>query len=118
MMANLKVFSLFKTKNYAEIFPNISILGKKVDFYLECNSYDVILPVKVRGNSKLDIFEEAVLKLIAYKTTTVEDMADILCLTRDLINFITIRLQEVGLLEDNGRDLTEKEKNIFILIKK
>lgn len=110
MMANLKVFSLFKTKNYAEIFPNISILGKKVDFYLECNSYDVILPVKVRGNSKLDIFEEAVLKLIAYKTTTVEDMADILCLTPDLINFITIRLQEVGLLEDNGRDLTEKGK--------
>lgn len=110
MMANLKVFSLFKTKNYTEIFPNISILGKKVDFYLECNSYDVILPVKVRGNSKLDIFEEAVLKLIAYKTTTVEDMADILCLTPDLINFITIRLQEVGLLEDNGRDLTEKGK--------
>ena len=63
---------------------------KKVDFFLECSSYDVILPVKVKGDSKLDVFEEAVLKLIAYKSTTSEDMADILCLTPDLINFIII----------------------------
>lgn len=109
-MANPKVFSLFKTKNYAECFPNISVLGKKVDFFLECSSYDVILPVKVKGDSKLDVFEEAVLKLIAYKTTTSEDMADILCLTPDLINFIIIRLQEMELLRDNGRDLTEQGK--------
>ena len=109
-MANPKVFSLFKTKNYAECFPNISVLGKKVDFFLECSSYDVILPVKVKGDSKLDVFEEAVLKLIAYKTTTVADMADILCLTTDLINFIIIRLQEMNLLQDSGRDLTEQGK--------
>lgn len=109
-MVNPKVFSLFKTKNYAECFPNISVLGKKVDFFLECSSYDVILPVKVKGDSKLDVFEEAVLKLIAYKTTTSEDMADILCLTPDLINFIIIRLQEMDLLQDNGRDLTEQGK--------
>jgi len=109
-MVNPKVFSLFKIKNYAECFPNISVLGKKVDFFLECSSYDVILPVKVKGDSKLDVFEEAVLKLIAYKTTTSEDMADILCLTPDLINFIIIRLQEMDLLQDNGRDLTEQGK--------
>ena len=109
-MANPKVFSLFKTKNYAEYFPNISVLGKKVDFFLECSSYDVILPFKVKGDSKLDVFEEAVLKLIAYKTTTSEDMADILCLTPDLINFIIIRLQEMDLLQDNGRDLTDQGK--------
>ena len=56
-MANPKVFSLFKTKNYAEYFPNISVLGKKVDFFFECSSYDVILPVKVNGDIKLDVFE-------------------------------------------------------------
>ena len=109
-MANPKVFSLFQTKNYSDYFPQISVLGKKVDFYLECSTYDVILPVKVKGNKQLDVFEEAVLKLIAYKKTTIEDMADILCLTSDLINFIIIRLQEVDLLADNGRDLTEKGK--------
>lgn len=117
-MASPKVFSLFKTKNYEECFPNISILGKKVDFFLECSSYNVILPVKVKGSSKLDIFEEAVLKLIAYKTTTEAEMADILCLTPDLINFIIIRLREVDLLENNGRDLTEQGKEYINLDKR
>lgn len=117
-MVNPKVFSLFKTKNYAECFPNISVLGKKVDFFLECSSYDVILPVKVKGDSKLDVFEEAVLKLIAYKTTTSEDMADILCLTPDLINFIIIRLQEMDLLKNNGRDLTDQGKKYIQVDKK
>lgn len=109
-MGKLKVFSLFKKKHYTECFPHISVIGNKVDFFLECSSYDVILPVKVKGNRKLDIFEEAVLKLIAYKTTTIDDMADILCLTPDLINFIIIRLQEMDLLHENGRDLTEQGK--------
>lgn len=109
-MATPKVFSLFKTKSYEEIFPGVSILGRKVDFFLECSSYDVIVPVKVRGESKLDIFEEAVLKLVAFKSTSVKDMADILCLTPDLVNFIIIRLQEMNLLQENCKDLTEQGK--------
>lgn len=109
-MATPKVFSLFKTKSYEEIFPDVSILGRKVDFFLECSSYDVIVPVKVRGESKLDIFEEAVLKLVAFKSTSVKDMADILCLTPDLVNFIIIRLQEMNLLQENCKDLTEQGK--------
>lgn len=110
-MATLKVFSLFKTKSYEELFPSISTLGRKVDFFLECSSYDVIVPVRVRWESKLDIFEEAVLKLVAFKSTSVKDMADILCLTPDLVNFIIIRLQEMDLLQENGKDLTEQGKS-------
>lgn len=110
MMATPKVFSLFKTKSYEEVFPNVSILGRKVDFFLECSSYDVIIPVRVKGESKLDIFEGAVLKLIAFKSTSIKDMADILCLTPDLINFIIIRLKEMDLLQENGIDLTEQGK--------
>ncbi|MDO5519832.1 MAG: hypothetical protein Q4G58_04995 [bacterium] len=106
-MATPKVFSLFKTTAYEETFPNVSTLGKKVDFFLECSSYDVLIPVKVKGESKLDVFEEAVLKLIDYKSSTAREMADILCLTPDLINFIMIRLQEMDLLQENGKDLTE-----------
>lgn len=107
-MATPKVFSLFKTKAYEEIFPNISILGKKVDFFLECSSYNLILPVKVKGERMLDVFEEAVLKLIAFNSTNVKDMADDLCLTPDLVNFIIIRLQEMDLVQENGKDLTEQ----------
>ena len=76
-MANPKVFSLFKTKNYAVRFPNISVLGKKVDFFLECSSYDVILPIKVKGSSKLDVFEEALeIAAIDYIINGDEDSPD------------------------------------------
>lgn len=100
MMDNLKVISLFKINSYESIFPRISILGKKVDFFIECTSYDVILPVNAKRANKLDLFEEAVLKFLNYKVTTDQEIADILCLTPDLINFIIIRLQEMGLLND------------------
>lgn len=106
MMDNLKVISLFKTKSYDEVFPEISVLGRKVDFFLECSSYDVILPVKVKIPNKLDIFEEAVLKFLNYKITSNREIAEILCLTPDLINFIIIRLQEMGMLNEN-KSLTE-----------
>lgn len=109
-MATPKVFSLFKTKSYEDVFPNVSVLGRKVDFFLECSSYDVIIPVRVNSERKLDIFEEAVLKLIAFKSTDINDMADILCLNPDLVNFIIIRLQEMELLQENGKDLTEQGK--------
>ena len=49
MMDNLKVISLFKTKSYEDVFPRISILGEKVDFFIEFRSYDVILPVKEKS---------------------------------------------------------------------
>ena len=106
MMDNLKVISLFKTKSYEDVFPRISIFGEKVDFFIECSSYDVILPVNAKSESKLDLFEEAVLKFLNYKVTTDQEIADILCLTPDLINFIIIRLQEMGLLNDK-KSLTE-----------
>lgn len=110
MMAVPKVFSLFKTDTYEKVFPNVSILGNKVDFYLECNSYDVILPVNIHGEKKLDVFEEAVLKFLAFKSTNINEIAEILCLSTDLINFIIIRLQEMNLLTEKGTELTELGK--------
>lgn len=112
MMATQKVFSLFKTRSYKEIFPNnIDILGNKVDFFLECTTYDMILPVRVKEKSKLDIFEEAVLRFMNFKVTSSKEIADSLCLTPDLINFIIIRLKEMEFLKENGKDLTEQGKN-------
>ena len=116
MMDNLKVISLFKTKSYEDVFPRISILGEKVDFFIECSSYDVILPVKVKSENKLDLFEEAVLKFLNYKVTTDQEIADILCLTPDLINFIIIRLQEMGFLKDN-KSLTEAGETYLNIVR-
>lgn len=109
-MAMPKVFSLFGKRTYNEMFPNVMTLGDKVDFFLECSSYDVMIPIRSKVEKKLDIFEEAVLKLINFKSTSAKEMADILCLTEDLVNFILIRLQEMNLVEKNGMDLTSKGK--------
>lgn len=115
MMGTPKVFSLFKQRSYDEIFPNVSIIGDKVDFFLECSTYDIILPIKVKSERKLDIFEEAVLKLIAYKCFDVNELAEVLCLTPDLINFIIIRLKEMNLLEDNGLKISENGKEYLCI---
>lgn len=113
MMDTLKVISLFKNKKYEELFPNISILGRGFDFFLECTSYDVIIPVKKIMNNRLDIFEEAVLRFIKYHPLEVDEMADVLCLSPDLINFIIIRLQEMEVLGPNGREITELGNNFL-----
>ena len=111
MMETPKVISLFKDKKYEDLFPNISILGRGYDFFLECTSYNVVIPMKERINNQLDIFEEAVLKFIEYHPLEVTEIADELCLSSDLINFIIIRLQEMGALSKDGREITETGKS-------
>lgn len=106
-MGNPKVFSLFVDKNYEDLFRNVRTIGKKVDFFIECMSYDVILHVKSKIDKKLDIFEDAILKLIEYGYFKPKDIAEILALTPDLVNFIIIRLKDMGLLSDNKMNLTE-----------
>lgn len=104
---SLKIFSLFKEKKYEEIFKAIDILGKEKDFFLKCSTYDVILPVKKINENKLDIFEKAVLKYIYYKSYDEEVISKKLCLSKDFINFVIIRLKESGYMKDK-RNLTDE----------
>ena len=103
MMETLKVISLFQDKKYEELFPNVSILGREFDFFLECTSYDVTIPVRKLIDNKLDIFEEAVLRFIKFHPLQASEIADELCLSPDLINFIIIRLQEMKALDTGGK---------------
>ncbi len=109
-MAIPKVFSLYKTGSFGESFPNIGILGPKVDFFLQCVCYDALIPVSVKADKRLDIFEEAVLQLIAYKAADRSEIADMLCLSKDLVSIIIIRLQEMGLAENNGYSVSQEGK--------
>lgn len=104
---SLKIFSLFKGKKYEEIFKTIDILGKEKDFFLKCSTYDVILPVKKINKNKLDIFEEAVLKYIYYKSYDKEIISEKLCLSKDFINFVITRLNEIGYIR-NKIEVTEE----------
>lgn len=99
-MAKPKVISLLRTDKMNNLFLNVPMLGRPTDVFVQCASYDLKLPVNGQETRVLDIFEETVLRMLKVKKCTVSELADILCLEKDLVNFIIIRLQEKGLLED------------------
>lgn len=99
-MAKPKVISLFQTEQYENRFLNVPIIGRGIDVFVECLSYDIEIPVNVAKARELDIFEEAILRMIKLKKCSANDLSSILCLEKDLIKFIIIRLIENGLLND------------------
>lgn len=115
-MATPKVFSLFKTSNYGRFFPKIKILSRPYNIFLQCYSYDIILPITGQQEHVLNIFEETVLKLLNYKSCSVNEIAEALCMNKDLINFIIIRLKELGLL-DNKYNVSDKGKQLLNIYK-
>lgn len=111
-MSKPKVISVFKTDKFESRFLNVPMIGRPVDFFLECISYDLEIPVNGKAEKELDIFEETVLRMVQLKKCSIDELADILCLKKDLVNFILIRLKESGLLENNQM-LSEKGRQIL-----
>ena len=94
-MPKPKVISVFKTDKFESRFLNVPMIGKQVDFFVECKSYDLEIPVNGKSKRGLDIFEETVLRMVDLKKCSVDELADILCLKKDLVNFIlTLYLQK------------------------
>ena len=110
-MALENVFSLFEDSRYEELFPNVRLLGNAVDYFIQCNTYEVLVPSQSTTEQCLDMFEDAVLKLLDYKPYTKEEMAETLCLPKDIISFIRIRLRELGFLEKDEFTVSELGKN-------
>ncbi|QFJ55281.1 hypothetical protein [Pseudobutyrivibrio xylanivorans] len=110
-MALENAFSLFEDSRYEELFPNVRLLGNPVDYFIQCNTYEVLVPSQAATEQRLDMFEDAVLKLLEYKPYTKEELADTLCLPKDIISFIKIRLKELGLLEKDEFTVSELGKN-------
>lgn len=110
-MALENAFSLFEDSRYEELFPNVRLLGNAVDYFIQCNTYEILVPSQSAAEQCLDMFEDAVLKLLDYKPYTKEEMAATLCLPKDIISFIRIRLRELGLLEKDEYTVSELGKN-------
>ena len=111
-MPKPKVISLFQTERYENRFLNVPIIGRAVDVFVECLSYDIEIPVNVAKARELDLFEEAILRMIKLKKCSANDLSSILCLEKDLVKFIIIRLIENGLLND---ETTISQKGIELL---
>ena len=109
-MALENAFSLFEDSRYEELFPNVRLLGNAVDYFVQCNTYEVLVPSQSTMEQHLDMFEDAVLRLLEYKPYTKQEMATTLCLPKDIINFIRIRLRELGYLEKDEFTVSELGK--------
>ncbi len=110
-MALEKVFSLFEDSGYEELFPQVRLLGHAADYFVQCNTYEVLVPSRAVTGQRIDLFEDAVLKLLDYKPYTGEEMAAKLCLPTDIIHFVRIRLKELGLLEKDEYTVSESGKS-------
>lgn len=108
-MPKPKVISVFKSEKFEKTFLNVPMMGKPTDIFLECRSYDLGIPVKGQKKRQLDIFEETILRMIQLKKCSMSELADILCVEKDLIHFIILRMIENGLLLDN-QTISEKGK--------
>ena len=117
-MPKPKVISVFKTDRFENRFLNVSMMGKPVDLFLECRSYDLEIPIKGKAKRELDIFEETILRMVMLKKCPVSELAETLCLKKDLVNFIILRMIESGLLEDTqtvstkGKELLDVQSHI------
>lgn len=100
-MAKPKVISLLHTDKINNLFLNVPILGQPANVFVQCTSYDLKLPLSGHQKRILDIFEETILRMIKLKKCSSSELADILCMEKDLVNFIVTRLSEKGLLKDS-----------------
>lgn len=111
-MARQKVFSLFKLNRFENIFPSISIIGRTVDLFIECQTYDLMIPYSNNDYRVIDIFEETILRVLNYKSCESEEISELICLPLDLVNLILIRLKENGYLNENFK-LTDKAYEVL-----
>ena len=111
-MSKPKVISVFKTDKFENRFLNVSMMGKPLDLFLECKSYDLEIPIKGKAKRELDIFEETILRMVMLKKCPVSELAETLCLKKDLVNFIVLRMIENGLLE-NPQTVSTKGKDLL-----
>ena len=86
-------------------------VGRPRELALRCDSYRVTLPAGLSGSSRLNPFERVVLSLLALgRYDDVKKLATDTCLPADLVKFILLRLQDIGLVStDHGlNELTGK----------
>lgn len=99
MPEKIKAVSFFKSTPYRNLFPQIPTL-QETDYFLQFNGYEIFLPQTAQAQDALNIFELSVLKFKGLGNFSAEEISDKLCLKKDFVKFILIRLTELGLLDD------------------
>lgn len=116
-MSDAIVFSNFNGKSYRDVFPDIHPLGE-TDFFLNCDSYQVLVPKKAPQTCELNLFERTILKLLALRPMMMPgEIAELLCLDgdddsdkSDFVSCVLSSLVEREYLDASNR-LTDKSRS-------
>lgn len=108
-------------------FPQLSIRNEK-DFFMECDVYDVVIPVlsESSSNNQFSVLERCILRLLKIDNNlTDQQISEKLCLgicnnnndkmiDISFVKFIRARLKDKGLIESSG-NITEKGKEAMYI---
>ena len=127
MRDGVKIISLFGKESYSRKFPALQLLHEE-NLFLECRCCDVNFSISKAANTKLDIFEETVLRLLGICGRSIEEISDLSCFEKDFVKAICTGLQknnfinENNVLTDNGKNYLNQtladdveEKNVRII---
>lgn len=106
MADKITAISFFGRRPYCNLFPQIPTLTE-TDYFLQFNGYEIFLPQSAHEQELLNIFELSVLKFKALGNFSLDELSERLCLQKDFVKFILVRLTELGLLDDS-RQITER----------
>lgn len=90
-------------------------IAAKQDILWPCHAFSISIPKKKQ--SRLNIFEETVLKITEIESGDTEKIALLICLEKELVAFIQNRLNHLGLLNDRyelseiGQELLNEWQN-------
>jgi len=100
-----------KILSFSQSLSGIDI-AEKQNILWPCHAYSISIPQKKK--SKLNIFEETVLKMIAVELGDTEKLASLLCVEEELVSFIQNRLVQLDLLTDRF-DLTATGEDLVTI---
>ena len=125
-MAKTRVISLFKNERFENRFPNIKIIGRAINIFVKCKAYELQIPIIKSKVRVLDIFEEAVLRIINIGINDVEKISDILCfctytgkekiINTDIVNLVLIKLSDKGYIDQDKKITDEGKEKINLRI--
>lgn len=73
------------------------------DFFLNCDSYQILLPKQPKVITELNIFEQTLLKLLRIRPMmTTEEITDLTCLKTDFVSAVISSLIERGYLTEDS----------------
>lgn len=102
-MSSASVYSVFRKKGFSEIFSGIDVMGE-YDFFLNCDSYQILLPRQPKVITGLNIFEQTLLKLLRIRPMmTTDELKELTCLKADFVSAVIVSLIERGYLTEDSR---------------